>query len=85
MKATGPVMSATQHPFGDPNATQYHRREELLRELQMRETREMSPVQRQGPVSGEIVVAPPPRHGWTVFAAILLVVALAACLGIALT
>ena len=78
-------MNQTHHPFGDPAATQYHQRDELMRELQRRATNpRMEPVviDRLAPVSGEIAV--PVRHGWTVAAAILMLVVLAACAGVAM-
>lgn len=62
MKATSPVMSQTQHPFGDPAATQYHQRDDLMRELMRRATNpQMQPVTVErdplAPVSGEIDAA----------------------------
>lgn len=85
MKDPGPAVR-THHPFGDPSATQYSQRDELMRELMMRQTNErLEPVRERdplAPVSGEIAV--PVRHGWTVLAAILMVVALTACVVIAL-
>lgn len=87
MKATSPVLSQTQHPFGDPAATQYHQRDALLVELMRRRTNpHLEPITVEpdplAPVSGEISV--PARHGWTVVAVALLVVALAACAASAL-
>lgn len=86
MKDAGPAVK-THHPFGDPNATQFSQRDELMRELMMRTTQErMQPVQVPpdplAAVSGEISV--PARHGWTVVAVILMAVVLAACVAIAL-
>lgn len=86
MKDAGPAVK-THHPFGDPSATQYSQRDELMRELMMRTTNErmQPPVIPRDPlaaVSGEISV--PARHGWTALAAILMVVLLAACVAIAL-
>lgn len=84
MKAIGPVVSQTQHPFGDPSATQWNQRDALMRELQMRETNERMELPPLRPVSGEIAArAPAARHGWTVFAVVLFVVAIAACLAVA--
>ncbi len=87
MKATSPVLSQTQHPFGDPAATQYHQRDALMVELMRRQTNpHLEPViiERDplAPVSGEISV--PARHGWTVVAVVLLVVALVGCTLVAL-
>jgi hypothetical protein len=86
MKDASPVVK-THHPFGDPHATQWNQRDELMRELMMRQTQErMEPPSYTrdplAPVSGEIAV--PVRHTWTWIAATLLVVALAACLVVAL-
>ncbi|HUQ06180.1 MAG TPA: hypothetical protein VM261_26935 [Kofleriaceae bacterium] len=90
MKASGPVVSPiqTQHPFGDPNATQIHQRDELLRELMMRTTNErmQAPVLERdplAPVSGEIAV--PAARSWTFFAIVLLAVSVGLCLAIALS
>jgi hypothetical protein len=90
MKASGPVVSPiqTQHPFGDPGATQIHQRDELIRELMMRTTNErmQAPIAVErdplAPVSGEIAV--PRRHDWTVFAVLLLIVSVGLCVAIAL-
>ena len=86
MKDASPVVK-THHPFGDPHATQWSQRDELMRELMMRQTQErMQPVyvprDPLAPVSGEIAV--PVRHTWTWIAAALLVVVLAACVAVAL-
>lgn len=85
MKASGPVVSPiqTQHPFGDPNATQIHQRDALLRELMMRTTNERMVAPVLAPVSGEIKV--PTRHSWTVFAIVLFAVTVGLCLTIALS
>jgi hypothetical protein len=82
MKDAAPVVK-THHPFGDPAATQYHRRDELLRELQRRETNEQLRVVPLPPVSGEIQPARPVRHTWTVVAIALFACAIAACLAVA--
>lgn len=87
MKATAPVVSQTQHPFGDPNATQYHQRDALMRELMQRATNpHMEPVHLErdplAPVSGEISV--PVRHEWTLFAIVVFAVAIGLCLVIAI-
>jgi hypothetical protein len=87
MKATGPVVSQTQHPFGDPSATQFSQRDLLMRELQMRETRERMELPPLGAVSGTIEVsrhATGARHGWTIFSVVLLAAVLGACFGYAL-
>jgi hypothetical protein len=84
MKASPPVVSQTQHPFGDPSATQYSQRDLLMRELQMRETRERMELPPLAAVSGTIQAKPPPRHGWTIFAIILLAAVLGGCFGYAL-
>ena len=87
MKDAGPVVK-THHPFGDPAATQYNQRDELMRELQRRATNPHIPVFGReprdplAPVSGEIAV--PVRHAWTAVAAILFVVALAGCVAVAM-
>lgn len=86
MKDTAPAVK-THHPFGDPNATQYSQRDELMRELQRRATNpQMQAVvlarDPLAPVSGEIAVRA--CHTWTAVAAILFVVALAVCVGVAL-
>jgi len=85
MKDATPVVK-THHPYGDPHATQWNQRDELMRELMLRQTNErMQPVSSArdplAPVSGEIAV--PVRHTWTWISAALLVVALAACVAIA--
>jgi hypothetical protein len=84
MKASAPVVSQTQHPFGDPSATQYSQRDLLMRELQMRDTRERMEPPSLGAVSGTIEVRRPPRHGWTIFSVVLLAAVLGACFGYAL-
>lgn len=86
MKDAAPVVK-THHPFGDPHATQWNQRDELMRELMRRQTNErMQPVyiprDPLAPVSGEIAV--PVRHTWTWICAALLVVALAACVASAM-
>jgi hypothetical protein len=83
MKANAPVVSQTQHPFGDPSATQYSQRDALMRELQMRDTRERMEPPPLGAVSGTIEVRRPARHGWTIFAVVLLVAVLGATIAIA--
>ena len=85
MKASGPVVSQTQHPFGDPSATQYSQRYALMRELQSRETRERIELPPLGSVSGTIEVRRPARHGWTIVAIVLFVAAMATCLAVAMT
>jgi hypothetical protein len=84
MKASTPVVSQTQHPFGDPSATQYSQRDLLMRELQMRETRERMELPSVRSASGTIEVKRPARHGWTIFAIILFAAVLGACYGLAL-
>lgn len=80
-------MNQTQHPFGDPSATQYHQQDELIRELRRRVTREcppyVAPPSGQAPVHGEILV-PGPGRGWTVLAVALLLLGLGACAAAAL-
>ena len=85
MKASAPVVSQTQHPFGDPSATQYANRDQLMRELQQRETRERMEPPQLGPVSGTIEIRRPARHGWTIVAIVLFVAAMATCLAVATT
>jgi hypothetical protein len=84
MKASAPVVSQTQHPFGDPSATQYSQRDLLMRELQQRDTRERMEPPPLGAVSGTIEVRQPARHGWTIFSVVLLAAVLGACFGYAL-
>ncbi len=77
-------MNQTQHPFGDPSATQYHQQSELIAELRRRATLPPAGPSSRDPlasVHGEIDA--PARHGWTVVAAVLFMAAMAGCLAVA--
>jgi len=80
-------VSQTQHPFGDPAGTQYHRDAELIAELRRRATAPPSyrePPSGLAPVQGEIRVRRMVEP-WTVAALALLVITLGACLALALS
>ena len=90
MKASAPAVSPiqTQHPYGDPSATQFHQRDALIRELMMRTTNErmqapsVSMRDPLAPVSGEIAVRN--ERGWTLFAIVLLLVTVGVCVTVAM-
>jgi hypothetical protein len=75
----------TQHPFGDPAATQYHRDGDMLAELRRRATIP-SPVHGPGPlapVAGEI--STPARVSlWTALALVLYAAVMGAALILAI-